>query len=87
MNNFFGASAIPHTLGPNEPATVREKTIAAIVGDRLRELREHKKPSQGNIEQRRGLLRCQLSRVENGHTVRAVETLEKFASALEVPVY
>ena len=58
-----------------------------IVGDRLRVLREKKKLSQGEIEKRTGLLRCYISRVENGHTVPAVETLEKFARALEVPMY
>src|SRR6202049_3718175 len=58
-----------------------------IIGDRLRELREEKKISQGDIEKRTGLLRCYISRVENGHTVPAVETLEKFARALEVPLY
>jgi transcriptional regulator with XRE-family HTH domain len=58
-----------------------------VIGDRLRELREEKKFSQGEIEKRTGLLRCYVSRVENGHTVPAVETLEKFARALEVPVY
>jgi transcriptional regulator with XRE-family HTH domain len=58
-----------------------------IIGERLRELREEKKLSQGEIEKRTGLLRCYISRVENGHTVPAVETLEKFARALEVPVY
>jgi transcriptional regulator with XRE-family HTH domain len=58
-----------------------------IIGDRLRALREQKKLSQGEIEKRTGLLRCYISRVENGHTVPAVETLEKFARALEVPVY
>ena len=58
-----------------------------IIGDRLRELRQEKKLSQGEIEERTGLLRCYISRVENGHTVPAVETLEKFARALEVPVY
>jgi transcriptional regulator with XRE-family HTH domain len=58
-----------------------------IIGDRLRELREAKKLSQGHIEKRTGLLRCYISRVENGHTVPAVETLEKFARALEVPTY
>ena len=58
-----------------------------IIGDRLRELREKKNMSQGDIEQRTGLLRCYVSRVENGHTVPAVETLEKFARALEVPMY
>jgi transcriptional regulator with XRE-family HTH domain len=58
-----------------------------IVGDRLRELREAKQLSQGDIEKRTGLLRCYISRVENGHTVPAIETLEKLARAFEVPMY
>jgi len=58
-----------------------------IMGDRLCELREAKKLSQGDIEKRTGLLRCYLSRVENGHTVPAIETLEKLARAFEVPLY
>ena len=58
-----------------------------IIGDRLRVLREAKKLSQGDIEEKTGLFRCYVSRVENGHTVPAVETLEKFARALEVPMY
>src|ERR1700734_2182530 len=58
-----------------------------IIGDRLRALREEKKFSQGDIEKRTGLLRCYISRVENGHTVPSVETLEKMARALEVPMY
>ena len=58
-----------------------------IIGERLRELREEKKLSQGDIEKRTGLLRCYISRVENGHTVPAIETLEKMARALEVPLY
>ena len=58
-----------------------------IIGERLRALREEKKISQGDIEKRTGLLRCYISRVEHGHTVPAVETLEKFARALEVPMY
>jgi transcriptional regulator with XRE-family HTH domain len=58
-----------------------------VIGDRLKELRESKELSQGDIEKRTGLLRCYISRVENGHTVPAVETLEKLARALEVPMY
>ena len=58
-----------------------------IIGDRLRALREEKKLSQGAIEKRTGLLRCYISRVENGHTVPAIETLEKMARAFEVPMY
>jgi transcriptional regulator with XRE-family HTH domain len=64
---------------------VEEQTM--IIGDRLRALREEKKLSQGEIEKRTGLLRCYISRVENGHTVPAIETIEKFARALEVPIY
>jgi len=58
-----------------------------IIGDRLRAMREEKKLSQGDIEKRTGLLRCYISRVENGHTVPAIETLEKLARALECPLY
>jgi transcriptional regulator with XRE-family HTH domain len=58
-----------------------------IIGDRLRAMREEKKLSQGDIEKRTGLLRCYISRVENGHTVPAIETLEKMARALEIPLY
>ena len=58
-----------------------------FIGDRLREMREEKKLSQGDIEKRTGLLRAYISRVENGHTVPAIETLEKLARALEVPLY
>jgi transcriptional regulator with XRE-family HTH domain len=50
-------------------------------------LRETKHLSQGDIEKRTGLLRCYISRVENGHTVPAIETLEKICRALEVPLY
>jgi transcriptional regulator with XRE-family HTH domain len=58
-----------------------------FIGDRLREMREEKKLSQGDIERKTGLLRCYISRVENGYTVPSIETLEKFARALEVPLY
>jgi transcriptional regulator with XRE-family HTH domain len=57
------------------------------IGDRLRALREQKKFSQGDVEKRTGLLRCYISRVENGHTIPVIETLEKMARALEVPMY
>src|SRR6267378_1455642 len=55
-----------------------------FIGERLRALREEKDFSQGDVEKRTGLLRCYISRVEHGYTVPAVETLEKFARALEV---
>ncbi|MFY9803630.1 MAG: helix-turn-helix transcriptional regulator [Candidatus Acidiferrales bacterium] len=58
-----------------------------VIGDKLKELRETKKLSQGDIERRTGLRRCYISRVENGHTVPSVDTLETMARALEVPMY
>jgi transcriptional regulator with XRE-family HTH domain len=58
-----------------------------IIGDRLRAFREERNLSQGDIEKRTGLLRVYLSRVENGHTIPSIETLEKLARAFEVPLY
>jgi transcriptional regulator with XRE-family HTH domain len=58
-----------------------------IIGDRLRAIREAKKLSQGDIADRAGLLRGYISRVENNRTVPAVETLERFARALKIPLY
>jgi transcriptional regulator with XRE-family HTH domain len=50
-------------------------------------LREERKLSQGDLQKRTGLLRCYISRVENGHTVPSVETLEKMARAMETKLY
>jgi transcriptional regulator with XRE-family HTH domain len=58
-----------------------------ILSDHLRQLREERKFSQGDVEKRTGLLRCYISRVENSHSEPAIETLEKLARALEVPLY
>ena len=58
-----------------------------VIGTRLKSLREERKLSQGDIEERTGLLRCYISRVENGHTIPSIETLERLASALEMPLY
>ena len=58
-----------------------------LIGDRLRAIREAKKLSQGDIEERSGLKRSYVSRVEGGHTIPSVETLERWARALEVPLY
>jgi transcriptional regulator with XRE-family HTH domain len=57
------------------------------LAERLRQIRESKKLSQGDIQNRTGLLRCYISRVENGHSVPTLETLGKIAQALEVPLY
>ena len=56
------------------------------IGETIRNLRLHKGMSQGDIEKRTGLLRCYLSRVENGHTIPSLDTLAKIAGAMEVPL-
>ena len=58
-----------------------------IVGERIRTLREQKKLTRGDLQERTGLQRTYIWRVENGYTVPAIETLEKFARRLKVPIY
>ena len=58
-----------------------------IIGARIRWFREQKGLSQRDIEERTGLLRCYISRVENGHTIPSLDTLERLASVLDVPLY
>jgi transcriptional regulator with XRE-family HTH domain len=57
------------------------------IGARLRQLRGQRKMSQGDVEKLTGLLRCYTSRVEHGHTVPLLDTLEKYAAAFGVPLY
>ena len=57
-----------------------------FIGDRLRAIRESKGMSQGDIEKRTGLLRCYLSRVENGHTIPSLDTLARIATAMDLPL-
>ena len=63
------------------------KNLPMVIGTQLKKLREERNLSQGDIEKRTGLLRCYISRVENGHTVPSLETLERLAAALELPLY
>ena len=72
---------------PKLVVSFRAEVRQMVIADRLRSMREQKNMSQGDIEKRTGLLRCYISRVENGHTVPAIETLEKMARAMEVPMY
>jgi len=58
-----------------------------VIAERFRILRETKKLSQGEIQDRTGLLRCYISRVENGHTIPSIETLEKLARALDLSLH
>lgn len=56
------------------------------IGTTIRAHRLQRGLSQGDIEKKTGLLRCYLSRVENGHTVPSLDTLSKIASALDLPI-
>ena len=56
------------------------------IGETIRNFRLQRSMSQGDIEKRTGLLRCYLSRVENGHTVPSLDTLAKIAQALDIPL-
>jgi transcriptional regulator with XRE-family HTH domain len=74
-----------HTALPPTPAAPIQPPPINI-GLTIREFRLQRGMSQGDIEKRTGLLRCYLSRVENGHTVPSLETLQKIAVALELPL-
>ena len=73
MTTFLPAQASPPV-----------KSISSNIGSTIRDFRLQKGMSQGDIEKRTGLLRCYLSRVENGHTVPSLETLQKIAGALDL---
>jgi transcriptional regulator with XRE-family HTH domain len=73
------------TALPTSPNLAPESAPINI-GNTIRAFRLQKSMSQGDIEKRTGLLRCYLSRVENGHTVPSLETLQKIAGALDLPL-
>ncbi len=54
------------------------------LGDAIRKIRHSKGLSQGEMQKRTGILRSYLSRVENGHTVPSLATLQRLATAMEV---
>jgi transcriptional regulator with XRE-family HTH domain len=54
------------------------------LGESIRQIRQAKGLSQGEMQKRTGILRSYLSRVENGHTVPSFATLQRLASAMEV---
>src|SRR5579862_5484562 len=57
------------------------------IGARIRQLREQRGFTQADVEQKTGLMRCYISRVENGFKVPSLDTLEKFAAAFDLPLY
>ena len=68
-------------------ASIVHRKLALNIGNRLCLLREERNLSQTDLEKRTGLLRFHISRIENGHAVPKLETLERMAAALEVPLY
>ena len=80
MWSMADMQTLPGPLGGLPPAS----TIATNIGSTIRAYRLQKGMSQGDIEKRTGLLRCYLSRVENGHTVPSLETLQKIAYAMDM---
>jgi transcriptional regulator with XRE-family HTH domain len=74
----------------HEPTLLQGESVAQVrfmqIGTTIRGYRLQKGLSQGDIEKRTGLLRCYLSRVENGHTVPSLDTLAKIAHALDLPL-
>jgi transcriptional regulator with XRE-family HTH domain len=54
------------------------------LGESIRQIRQAKGLSQGEMQKRTGILRSYLSRVENGHTVPSFATLQRLASAMDV---
>jgi transcriptional regulator with XRE-family HTH domain len=75
-------------MGAGEASrTPSEQDISLMkIGTTIRAFRLQKGLSQGDIEKKTGLLRCYLSRVENGHTVPSLDTLSKIAQALDLPI-
>jgi transcriptional regulator with XRE-family HTH domain len=71
--------ALPEKAFPNN-------LILMNIGATIRTYRLQKGMSQGDIEKRTGLLRCYLSRVENGHTIPSLDTLSKIAHAMDLPL-
>ena len=72
------------TLVTMQPSPGVRNNNPMNIGETIRNFRLQKGMSQGDIEKRTGLLRCYLSRVENGHTIPSLDTLSKIAGAMEV---
>jgi transcriptional regulator with XRE-family HTH domain len=73
-----------HTTAPRQERNMDARSMS--IGTTIRGYRLQRGMSQGDIEKRTGLLRCYLSRVENGHTVPSLDTLAKIALAMEIPL-
>src|SRR5438552_7524207 len=77
---YYSGYYSSHPRGPHL------EVFSMTIGETSRNFRLHRGMSQGDIEKRTGLLRCYLSRVENGHTIPSLDTLAKIAGAMELPL-
>ena len=84
MVTFWSMNDMQTFPAPQNESVPPLSTVASSIGATIRSYRLQKGMSQGDIEKRTGLLRCYLSRVENGHTVPSLETLQKIARALDL---
>jgi transcriptional regulator with XRE-family HTH domain len=77
---------LPQEIHKQKSVDGRPQNKNMKIGTTIRGYRLQKGLSQGDVEKRTGLLRCYLSRVENGHTVPSLDTLAKIAHALDLPL-
>src|SRR3981081_480567 len=85
MTNFVLAETFYSGYYPASPqVTLLRKSTTMNIGETIRNFRLQKSMSQGDIEKRTGLLRCYLSRVENGHTIPSLDTLAKIATSMDL---
>jgi transcriptional regulator with XRE-family HTH domain len=76
-----------HAKARSQGSPDRNGSVRGRIGIRIRDLRRRRGLSQRDLQQRAGLMRCYISRLENGHTVPTLEILERLAAALDLPLY
>ena len=76
-----------HVKARSQGPPDRNGSAPERIGIRIRDLRRRRGFSQRDLQQRTGLMRCYISRLENGHTVPTLEILERLAAALDLPLY
>lgn len=84
LKKFVAKVAVSNNLSPRPGGPVPKEKPRVNIGEVIKTYRSQRGLSQGDIERRTGLLRCYLSRVENGHTVPSLETLAKIAEAMDI---
>jgi transcriptional regulator with XRE-family HTH domain len=82
----YANNSVVATVGSSYARETGKVLSLMKIGTTIRAHRLQKGLSQGDIEKKTGLLRCYLSRVENGHTVPSLDTLSKIALALDLPI-